>query len=114
MAFRKRYTKRAKTSRKTKGFRRKRVIRRKSYKRRHTRPRRMRRGTISGRGGYRVNGNSLMKGTDPPALYNGGASNIIRHREYICDIVTGSLGGTTASLFNIQKFPLNPGLVGTF
>lgn len=58
--------------------------------------------------------NSLMKEMDvygPPSVMNnpGNRSVIVRHREFICDIVTGSAGA-----FNLQQFSINPGIASTF
>lgn len=58
--------------------------------------------------------NSLMHEMDlygPPSVVNNPASRsvIVRHREFIGDIVTG-----TAGAFNLQTFNVNPGLASTF
>lgn len=65
---------------------------------------------ITGFGDYTVESNSILDGgVSPPEVVNtankGGA--IIRHREYIGDVLA-----TTA--FTTQTFPLNPGLAGSF
>lgn len=68
-------------------------------------------GKITGWGEYNVNENSLLNGgMKPPELINHmNAENgcIVRHREYIGDVVN-------ASTFTIQTFPINAGLVQTF
>ena len=71
--------------------------------------------TVTGLGAYhssKIRHNVLLHG-DPPmiknARYREGAI-VIRHREYIQDIVSSS----TANTFNIQSFPLNPGMQGSF
>lgn len=58
--------------------------------------------------------NSLMQEMDlygPPSVVNnpGNRSVIVRHREFIGDIVTGAAGA-----FNLQTFNVNPGLASTF
>jgi hypothetical protein len=65
-----------------------------------------------GFGDYHVKKNTLISsgGGDPPVINNGLRSNIIRHREYVCDI----LSSPTAGAFNIQSFPVNPGMSVTF
>jgi len=65
---------------------------------------------ITGFGDYEIEGNSIMNGGMSPlqvqnSMDRGGY--IVRHREYICDIMA-----TTA--FTNQEFDLNPGLVTTF
>lgn len=65
---------------------------------------------ITGFGDYKIQQNSIMKGGMAPAQIvnsteKGGV--IVRHREYL-----GDIPATTD--FAITKYPLNPGLVGTF
>lgn len=65
---------------------------------------------INGFGDYKVTENTLMTGgIDPPTVVNtvGNGGVIIRHREYLRDI-------TATTAFNIQSFPLNPGLIASF
>lgn len=65
---------------------------------------------ITGFGDYNISSNSLMKGgMTPPQVVNSMSKGgyIIRHREYLCDVYA-----TTA--FNIQTFPLNPGIAASF
>ena len=58
-----------------------------------------------------IRNNSLISmGLDPPEIKNskmGGV--IIRHREYLQDVLTGASGA-----FSLQSFDINPGLPGTF
>jgi len=63
----------------------------------------------TGFGDYKVGSNSLIgMGSDPPTIKNSGSRNtIIRHREFLTDIV-----GTTS--FTNTVFPINAGLVSTF
>jgi hypothetical protein len=68
---------------------------------------------LEGVGDYTINSNSLTSGTPVPTFRNGRRCTVIKHREYICDITSGALNGA-ASGFNIQVFPLNPGLSSTF
>jgi len=63
--------------------------------------------TITGIGDYHVESNTLLSGASPPVLRNSGRTNIIRHREYIQDVV-GS------SSFSLSSFPINPGSLQTF
>lgn len=58
--------------------------------------------------------NSLMEemhAYGPPSVVNNSANRsvIIRHREFIADIVTGAAGA-----FNLQSFSINPGVATTF
>lgn len=65
---------------------------------------------VTGFGDYKVQSNSIMKGgMGPPQIVNSvnRGEVILRHREYIGDIVA-----TTG--FNVQSFLINPGLVNTF
>lgn len=65
--------------------------------------------SITGLGSYSVNKNSLLsaQASDPPTVSNTSGGTRVQHREYIQDIA-GSI------VFNIQSFPVNPGLPGTF
>lgn len=66
--------------------------------------------SLTGFGDYNVQENSLLAGTiggDPPGVRNSPGGMIIRHREYIQDILS-------ASTFTNQIFPLNPGMLETF
>jgi len=72
-------------------------------------------GSVNGLGDYNVETNSLVanltkgiKGNEIPIMQNSKHCNIIRHREYIGDI----LG--TSDLFSFTKYPINPGLFTTF
>nr|QKV51212.1 putative capsid protein [Crucivirus sp.] len=62
---------------------------------------------LSGYGDYKVESNSISMGTDPPMFASSGRGTLVRHREFIQDIV-----GSTS--FNIQGFGINAGLAGTF
>jgi len=65
---------------------------------------------IKGFGAYKVGGNSLMSGgLSPPAVINSmnNGNVIIRHREYIGDVIASAPFANTA-------FPLNPGMGETF
>lgn len=61
---------------------------------------------LTGFGDYRIAGNSIMGG-DPPSIINSTSGFIVRHREYIGDVVA-----TTG--FTLQTFPINVALSGTF
>jgi len=72
-------------------------------------------GRLFGSGAYKVGMaptvNSLFKGTTGKNLSFGRDDSIrIKRREYIGDIISSS----TASTFEYQAFPINPGLIGTF
>lgn len=73
--------------------------------------------TVFGFGDYapidlpQIHKNSLLDmGTDPPQVKNTMMqNNIVRHREYLGDVVTSGDGR-----FKIAKYPLNPGQLDTF
>jgi hypothetical protein len=72
-------------------------------------------GKIFGSGDYvtssaGVRTNSLMQSNQIPSFVMGKNDVRICHREYLGDILSSS----TAGAFNIQSFPLNPGLEETF
>nr|QCC62360.1 putative capsid protein [Crucivirus sp.] len=68
-------------------------------------------GTLFGLGAYDVRRNSLLDmGQSPPAMHNRSGDTIIRHREFITDLVSHA----TPNTFKIQSHYINPGLVGTF
>nr|QXP07775.1 MAG: putative capsid protein [Arizlama virus] len=69
--------------------------------------------SITGLGAYHINENSLLsEGNQPPKVSNSpdAKSFIIKHREYLCDIVSSG----TANTFSVQKFNVNPGDSSTF
>jgi len=61
---------------------------------------------IFGFGDYNIKQNSLMSGNSGPPVFGSGSTEI-KHREYLQDI-------TSSVAFNIQGFPINPGIEGTF
>jgi hypothetical protein len=62
-----------------------------------------------GYGAYNISKNSLF--TSPvPAMHSSNETTVIRHREYITDIITSS----TASTFLLNTYAVNPGLDNTF
>jgi len=70
---------------------------------------------LSGFGDYEVNTNSLLaaategkNGGSVPIMRNSKVANIIRHREYVGDVI-----GSTDS-FTLKKYAINPGLDDTF
>lgn len=69
-------------------------------------------GNITGLGNYRVKRNSILEANSPPGVMNihNGKGVVLRHREYLQDIITSSTPGA----FNLQNFFVQPGLVGTF
>lgn len=72
-------------------------------------------GRIFGSGDYVtspgfIESNNLINPDQVPEFRDGGAKVRIAHREYLCDIYSSPVAGA----FNIQSFPLNPGLLQTF
>jgi len=63
--------------------------------------------SIFGMGAYSVSNNSLLNANNPPVLMNSTSGTIIRHREYVADILS-STGFTVAS------YPINVGISTTF
>lgn len=68
--------------------------------------------SLAGFGAYTVKNNSLMlgEGQSPAYMHQSNSNAIIRHREYIQDIVSSP----NVNQFQNQVFPINPGMVGTF
>lgn len=68
-------------------------------------------GNIAGFGSYSIRMNSLInEGESPARMHSSNANTIVRHREYITDIVSSS----TANTFLLQNYAINPGLIQTF
>jgi hypothetical protein len=59
-------------------------------------------------GDYTVKSNSIIHNTSPAAFATKGRGVIIRHREYVQDIITSS----SAGVFSINTFGINP-IIGT-
>lgn len=58
-----------------------------------------------------IKSNTLSMGLDPPDVVNTKMKNvIIRHREYLGDVVTGSVAG----VFTLNSYTINPGLPECF
>lgn len=71
--------------------------------------------SLAGYGSYSVAKNSVwdeMRGQDPPVVANRGSNGdvIIRHREYLGDVITSSTPGA----FKVEAYPINPGMAQTF
>lgn len=72
-------------------------------------------GPILGFGDYvtpnwQVKKNVLYEGQDPPRVQNGNSKEfVIRHREFLTDIITGPAGE-----FSLRSYKINPGLQSTF
>lgn len=67
-----------------------------------------------GSGDYTLSRNSLvLKGSNTiPSMHNDGQSIIVRHKEYVCDVFSGT---GTPSVFNVfDEYALNPGLRASF
>lgn len=69
-----------------------------------------------GSGDYSIRSNSLVNSFEKtgsiPAMHSTGQSIVVRHKEYLCDVVAGT---GTPTAFNIcNEFELNPGLESTF
>lgn len=63
---------------------------------------------ITGFGDYSINNNSIMnRGVQPPELINSKNAFIVRHREYIADVLA-----TTGFVNTV--YPINPGMASTF
>lgn len=74
---------------------------------------------ITGFGDYAVPNfdieqNKLLENNDPPAVINKGKEFVIRHREYVGDLVATVPSAGSSSNFQIQSFALNPGDSNTF
>lgn len=66
---------------------------------------------IAGFGDYRVTSNSIMgEGNSPPAMHSNNSNMIIRHREYVSDVVSSS----SANTFKNDVYPIQPGLLDSF
>jgi hypothetical protein len=66
---------------------------------------------IAGFGAYKINKNTIMDNSmSPPAMHSLNTDVVIRHREYVCDIISS----ITPNTFNNQGFAINPGLQTTF
>lgn len=66
---------------------------------------------ILGFGSYRIEKNSIIdEGNEPARMHSNSNCTVVRHREYIGDIVSSS----TSNTFLNQSFAINPGLAGTF
>jgi len=63
-----------------------------------------------GYGTYSVKRNTLLTSTASPGMHSNNVSVLIRHREYISDVITSA----TAGNFSVNSFNLNPGLATTF
>lgn len=67
---------------------------------------------IAGFGAYTVSKNSLIdEGNSPAAMHSLSNSCVVRHREYICDIVSPAFNQGN---FLNRTFAINPGLPGSF
>jgi hypothetical protein len=66
---------------------------------------------LAGFGGYRLKQNSLIgEGESPAVMHADGSKMVVRHREYIMDIVSSP----TANTFYNQSIPIQPGLPASF
>jgi len=65
-----------------------------------------------GFGDYKINKNSLVRpGTAGiPYMHSSNLSTVIRHREYIADVI----GNASNGVFKTTSFPINPGLQSSF
>lgn len=62
---------------------------------------------VSGFGDYSIGYNSLMRGGDPPTVRNSMGGIIVRHREYLGDVLA-------STSFNVNTYLINAGLFQTF
>lgn len=70
-------------------------------------------GTALGLGSYEVKSNSLTavsEGYGPPGMHSRSGDTVIRHREYITDVVSSATPGG----FKLNAYYINPGLLATF
>lgn len=65
--------------------------------------------TWMGLGAYTVKSNSLVSNV-PMAMHKTSQSVVVRHREYVADVVSSS----SANAFSVSSYQLNPGLPATF
>lgn len=70
-------------------------------------------GEVLGFGDYAIKSNSiapLIAGNGPPSIANfgKGEATVMRHREYIGDLRTGPLAGSSTA-YTVEKFAINPG-----
>lgn len=63
--------------------------------------------SIFGMGDYTINNNSLLNANNPPVLMNSTSGTIIRHREYVGDVLS-------SNAFTINTYPINVGVSTTF
>jgi hypothetical protein len=67
--------------------------------------------TLTGFGDYKVNSNTLLTGQDTlPMFRTTKTATHVRHREYVCDIITSATPGQ----FKLQRFAIQPGLPELF
>lgn len=69
---------------------------------------------LTGFGDYKVQSNTLLETNGPPKIENKGKEFVVRHREYIKDIYSGTGLANTASPFALESFSINPGNINTF
>lgn len=68
-----------------------------------------------GSGDYTLSNNTLVKGSNAvPMMHATGQSIVVRHREYIGDVVCGASGAPSTTFDTQFVLPLNPGLETTF
>lgn len=73
----------------------------------------MSRQSVSGKGAYVIKRNVLYEGAQIPEIRNARRDDgavVIRHSEYICDVISSS----TIGAFSVQAFPINAGLAQIF
>lgn len=56
-----------------------------------------------------VRANTLVNSSQVPQFVNSAHTMRVQHREYLCDIFSGTSGA-----FQVQDFPINPGMLQTF
>ena len=70
---------------------------------------------VTGFGDYKIQKNVLLEETNsPPQVINRGKEFVIRKREYIGDVYSAAGSANSVSLFNVQRFPIQPGDSSTF
>jgi len=65
-----------------------------------------------GAGDYTVSNNSIVNGSGNiiPSMHDNSLSTVIRHKEYLGDVITSG----SANTFTVASYPINPGMISRF
>ncbi len=63
--------------------------------------------SIFGVGEYEVKSNTLLNANNPPLIVNSPSGTVIRHREYVADVLS-------TTTFTVTAYPINVGVATTF